>query len=236
MFLSNNDALFHLWWKQNLIKHQKVSKYYQNDAEFTDRYSPQYGMLTFLSLFTTNTLFFYIPPQQIFLKIPPLLCPLLRFHLVSKSQSCSNPVTPPSLNPLKNLSDPTLMLPQPFTWFKIRTLQITASDEDIYSLNGNDSQGGLNSSDSSYCNDPLCWLHIRYTKQLCKCREQKSILISTHIFYLATGPHVWIQVSFTLPTFIFVMFPTPLPTLFCLIFPSFFITEVNLYRLFNACS
>ena len=23
MFITNNHALFHLWWKQNLVKHQK---------------------------------------------------------------------------------------------------------------------------------------------------------------------------------------------------------------------
>ena len=27
MFLSNNRASFHLWWKENLLKHQKVSEY-----------------------------------------------------------------------------------------------------------------------------------------------------------------------------------------------------------------
>ena len=32
MFLSNNRASSHLWWKKNLVKHQKVSKYYENDC------------------------------------------------------------------------------------------------------------------------------------------------------------------------------------------------------------
>ena len=27
MFISNNRASFHLWWKENLVKHQKVSKH-----------------------------------------------------------------------------------------------------------------------------------------------------------------------------------------------------------------
>ena len=35
MFTSNNPASFHLWWKENLVKHQKVSKYYQNYCRFT---------------------------------------------------------------------------------------------------------------------------------------------------------------------------------------------------------
>ena len=31
MFISNNRASFHLWWKDNLVIHQKFSKYYQNN-------------------------------------------------------------------------------------------------------------------------------------------------------------------------------------------------------------
>ena len=31
MFISNNRASFHLQWKKNLVKRQKVSKYYEND-------------------------------------------------------------------------------------------------------------------------------------------------------------------------------------------------------------
>ena len=30
MFISNNRVSFHLWWKENLSKHQKVSKYYES--------------------------------------------------------------------------------------------------------------------------------------------------------------------------------------------------------------
>ena len=32
MFINNNHASFHFWWKENLVKHQKVSKYYENDC------------------------------------------------------------------------------------------------------------------------------------------------------------------------------------------------------------
>ena len=32
IFISNNRASFHLWWKENLVKHQRVSKYYENDT------------------------------------------------------------------------------------------------------------------------------------------------------------------------------------------------------------
>ena len=30
MFITNNHASFHLWLKKNLLKHQKVSKYYEH--------------------------------------------------------------------------------------------------------------------------------------------------------------------------------------------------------------
>ena len=32
MFISNNCPSLHLWWKQNLVKQQKVSKYYEPDC------------------------------------------------------------------------------------------------------------------------------------------------------------------------------------------------------------
>ena len=34
MLITNNRAPFHLWWKENLVKHQKISKYYENDCRF----------------------------------------------------------------------------------------------------------------------------------------------------------------------------------------------------------
>ena len=32
MFIANNPPLFHLRWKENLMKDQEVSKYYENDS------------------------------------------------------------------------------------------------------------------------------------------------------------------------------------------------------------
>ena len=32
MFISNNHKSFHFWWEENLVKHQKVTKYYKNDC------------------------------------------------------------------------------------------------------------------------------------------------------------------------------------------------------------
>ena len=33
-FITNNDASFHLWWKENLLNYQKVSKYYEYTCRF----------------------------------------------------------------------------------------------------------------------------------------------------------------------------------------------------------
>ena len=41
MFISNNRALYYLWLKENLVKYQKISKYYENDRrmeQITNRY------------------------------------------------------------------------------------------------------------------------------------------------------------------------------------------------------
>ena len=37
MFLGNNCTSFHLWLKENLIRHQKVLKYYENDCRSNNR-------------------------------------------------------------------------------------------------------------------------------------------------------------------------------------------------------
>ena len=34
LFITNNHDSFHLWWKENLVKHQKVLKYYGQDCRF----------------------------------------------------------------------------------------------------------------------------------------------------------------------------------------------------------
>ena len=34
MFVSNKRAWFHLWRKENLVKHKKLSKYYENDLDW----------------------------------------------------------------------------------------------------------------------------------------------------------------------------------------------------------
>ena len=71
---------------------------------FTDRYSPQYGMLTFLLHFMTNTFF------STFLRFspPPSASTLFLNHTASPI-----PCTPPSLTPLtkNNFSDPTPISP-----------------------------------------------------------------------------------------------------------------------------
>ena len=39
MFVSNNHTSFYLWWKANLVKRQKVSKYYENDCQISKKLS-----------------------------------------------------------------------------------------------------------------------------------------------------------------------------------------------------
>ena len=61
-------------------------------------------------------------------------------------------------------------------------------------------------------------------------RSQISKLISTYGFYLTIGPHVWIQILFTLPTFyfIFILSSTPFLLRFYLIFCSIFLISLIL--------
>ena len=39
MYISNNHASLHFWCKENLVKHQKVSKYYETDCSFKSVYA-----------------------------------------------------------------------------------------------------------------------------------------------------------------------------------------------------
>ena len=33
-FITSNHASFHLWWKEKLLNHQKISKYYEADCGY----------------------------------------------------------------------------------------------------------------------------------------------------------------------------------------------------------
>ena len=44
-FITNNHASFHLWWKEKLLNHQKVSNYHEHDCL-------QNFLLLFMSLLT----------------------------------------------------------------------------------------------------------------------------------------------------------------------------------------
>ena len=46
MFISNNHPSFHLWWKENLVKHQKLSKYYETDCRT--------GLFTYICIFSAK--------------------------------------------------------------------------------------------------------------------------------------------------------------------------------------
>ena len=46
MFISNNYASFHLWGKENFVKHQRVSKYFHHDFKLLSEAQPsaQWGL------------------------------------------------------------------------------------------------------------------------------------------------------------------------------------------------
>ena len=71
MFVANNRASFHLWWKKNLVKHQNVSKYYENDCSILI----ELGKITFVLQYVqivivTNPVFMY----DLSGKIPHFTC------------------------------------------------------------------------------------------------------------------------------------------------------------------
>ena len=43
MFIGNNRPSSHLWWKEILVKHRKVSKYYETECRFTTPTEKQYS-------------------------------------------------------------------------------------------------------------------------------------------------------------------------------------------------
>ena len=47
MYISNNRPRFHLWWNENLIKHQKVSKYYESDCRLSLVSEPYFRFVYF---------------------------------------------------------------------------------------------------------------------------------------------------------------------------------------------
>ena len=47
MFISHNRTLFHLWGKQNLLKHQRVSEYYAG-------YYPEFKRKIFTEVFNID--------------------------------------------------------------------------------------------------------------------------------------------------------------------------------------
>ena len=42
IFSTNSHALFYLWRKENLVRHQKVSKYYDHDCKFWEALKTSY--------------------------------------------------------------------------------------------------------------------------------------------------------------------------------------------------
>ena len=94
MFISNNRASFHLWWNRNLLKHQKVSKYYESSYSYREKGNPlfAFNVIKLVLLYFCLLLdFFYIFWNCILSKISGFLfiatvkgCFLLFFY---KSQT-----------------------------------------------------------------------------------------------------------------------------------------------------
>ena len=59
MFIKNNRPSFHLWWKENLVKHRKVSKYYDTDCGLFGK-AQQFDSLAALRGFCYLKIFFRI--------------------------------------------------------------------------------------------------------------------------------------------------------------------------------
>ena len=57
MFISNNRASFHLWWRGNWVKHHKVSKYYESNYRIL--WTSLGTKLTFLIFLVPFALFFF---------------------------------------------------------------------------------------------------------------------------------------------------------------------------------
>ena len=90
LFITNNCASFHLWWKRNLVKDQKASKYYENNCinisivntNITLIFMNPMPNLSFLLFFSNNLLlhlhFSPIIIYCIFLLIPKIIVTLLQ--------------------------------------------------------------------------------------------------------------------------------------------------------------
>ena len=76
-FITNNQASFHLWWKENMLNHQRVSKYYELGCRFISlgiflfcRYIFQISRELFFQ-------WFYFVKELLLLLL--LLCPFIVF-------------------------------------------------------------------------------------------------------------------------------------------------------------
>ena len=58
MFISNNRTSFHLWWKENLVKHGKVSKNYETDWRLSNKTKSNEKACSVLTLLELGTNFF----------------------------------------------------------------------------------------------------------------------------------------------------------------------------------
>ena len=67
MFRNNNRSSFHLRWKENFVKHRKVSKYYETDCRSLNNFSPFYSKTNYIK--PIEICFFSTHDIRLFLKI-----------------------------------------------------------------------------------------------------------------------------------------------------------------------
>ena len=85
MFMSNKRASFYLWPKENLEKHQKVSKYYENDC----RYQIFLTMTWFINIFfpmsdSCKNVPTSVYPLGFFFLVFPSFIPVFRWYCVRR--------------------------------------------------------------------------------------------------------------------------------------------------------
>ena len=87
IFIINNNASFHFWWEENLVKYQKFSNYYDHDYQ-------QNFIFLFMSLLTPSVvknspilagIYFYLSRTAPQIKLESLSLPRLEKSLSSKT-------------------------------------------------------------------------------------------------------------------------------------------------------
>ena len=86
MFRNNNRSSFHLRWKENFVKHRKVSKYYETDCRSLNNFSPFYSKTNYIK--PIEICFFSTHDIRLVLKKKIYQCSFLRLQICSSFTFC----------------------------------------------------------------------------------------------------------------------------------------------------